>query len=46
MSSTPRPADFAAAGIATAGPIPITAGSTPATEKLLHEKQQQVDVNS
>ena len=31
-----RPADLTAAGIATAGPIPITAGSTPTTEKLLH----------
>uniref|UniRef100_A0A2P2MA20 3-ketoacyl-CoA thiolase 2 n=1 Tax=Rhizophora mucronata TaxID=61149 RepID=A0A2P2MA20_RHIMU len=36
MSSSTNPADFTAAGIATAGPIPITAGSTPAAAKLLN----------
>lgn len=39
MSLSSRPADFTAAGIATAGPIPITAGSTPTAAKLLQEKQ-------
>lgn len=34
-SSSSRPADFTAAGIATAGPIPMTEGSTPTAEKLL-----------
>ena len=36
ISLRERPADLTAAGIATAGPIPITAGSTPTAEKLLH----------
>jgi hypothetical protein len=35
MSSISRPADFTAAGMATAGPTPITAGSTPTAAKLL-----------
>mmetsp|Transcript_2204 Transcript_2204/g.5966 ORF Transcript_2204/g.5966 Transcript_2204/m.5966 type:complete len:230 (+) Transcript_2204:2367-3056(+) len=33
ISSTPRPAFSNTAGMATAGPIPITLGSTPATAK-------------
>lgn len=37
ISLISRPADFTAAGIATAGPIPLIAGSTPTTEKLLQE---------
>jgi hypothetical protein len=37
ISSISRPADFTAAGIATAGPTPITAGSTPTAAKLLKE---------
>jgi uncharacterized membrane protein len=40
MSPIWRPADFTAAGIATAGPIPITAGSTPTAAKLLHLHNQ------
>ena len=35
ISSISRPADFTAAGMATAGPTPITAGSTPTATKLL-----------
>ena len=33
MSLTSNPAFFKAAGIANAGPIPITSGGTPLTEK-------------
>lgn len=46
ISSSCRPADFNAAGIATAGPIPITAGSTPMAAKLLQEKFQIVTESS
>lgn len=35
MLLSSRPADFTAAGIAKAGPTPMTAGSTPTAEKLL-----------
>lgn len=35
MLPSSRPADFTAAGIATAGPTPMTAGSTPTAAKLL-----------
>lgn len=35
ISLRSRPADFTAAGIANAGPTPITAGSTPTAAKLL-----------
>ena len=35
MLSMLRPADFTAAGMATEGPIPMMAGSTPTAEKLL-----------
>ena len=34
MSSAVRPAIFTAAGMATAGPMPMTAGSTPTAAKL------------
>lgn len=37
MFSSSRPADLTAAGIATAGPTPMTAGSTPTAEKDLQE---------
>lgn len=35
--SSSRPADLTAAGIATAGPTPMTAGSTPTAAKVLQE---------
>jgi hypothetical protein len=35
MFPTSRMVDFTAVGMATAGPTPITAGSTPTTAKLL-----------
>lgn len=41
MSSIWSPADFTAAGIATAGPTPITAGSTPTAAKLLNGDWRQ-----
>jgi len=45
MSSISRPADFTAAGMATAGPTPITAGSTPTAAKLLiHDVKKQLDI--
>lgn len=42
MSLSSRPADLTAAGIATAGPIPITPGSTPTAAKLLLSKRHGV----
>jgi len=36
ISSSSRPAAFTAAGIATAGPTPMMAGSTPTTTNVLH----------
>lgn len=42
ISSSSRPADLTAAGIATAGPIPIMAGSTPTAAKVLHEQRELV----
>jgi len=41
MSPISRPADFTAAGMATAGPTPITAGPTPTATKLLIDGVKQ-----
>lgn len=38
MLPSSRPADFTAAGMAAAGPTPMTAGSTPTAAKLLKIK--------
>lgn len=38
ISLSSSPADLTAAGIATAGPMPITAGSTPTAAKVLQHK--------
>lgn len=39
MLSSSRPADLTAAGIATAGPTPMMAGSTPTAAKVLQGHQ-------
>lgn len=40
MSSSSKPAAFTAAGIATAGPTPMMAGSTPTAVNVLHGKNR------